>query len=153
MGISVDRLKARLRKEEGLMTRPYWCPAGKKTIGYGWNIDARGLPDYIDHHVALHGCITEEMAEYLLDMAIVDSVAAARRYAGEVWNALTAKRREALTEMAFVLGEAGLCKFTTLRRCLDAQDYHGAARAIRQSLWAKQAPRRVEELARIMEAG
>ena len=38
-----EKLAARIRKNEGLAHQPYRCSAGALTIGYGHNLDARGI--------------------------------------------------------------------------------------------------------------
>ena len=38
-----EKLAARIRKNEGLSYLPYRCSAGALTIGYGHNLDARGI--------------------------------------------------------------------------------------------------------------
>lgn len=153
-GVNIDRLKRRIRTEEGLVLRPYRCPAGRRTIGYGWNLDARKLPEYIDFHLMENGEITEEMAEYLLDVAVSEAVEAARRYTGdEIWRGLTPARREVLADMAYNLGEGGLMRFETLRRCLKMADYDGASQAMRNSKWYRQVGERARSLSGVMMTG
>ena len=39
----MDRIKEQLVRHEGLRLKPYRCTAGKLTIGYGRNLDDRGI--------------------------------------------------------------------------------------------------------------
>ena len=73
-GVYVDEIMDMLREDEGLVLKPYRCPAGKKTIGYGFNMDANPLPDFIDHYLMQHGFISTEMAEYLLDRKVTEVI-------------------------------------------------------------------------------
>jgi hypothetical protein len=47
-GINVDRVKKWVRLDEGLILHVYRCPAGKRTIGYGYNLEANKLPEFIE---------------------------------------------------------------------------------------------------------
>lgn len=109
IGVYVDELLDMLRKDEGLKLKPYKCPAGKKTIGYGFNMEANKLPDFIDHYLVQHGFIATEMAEYLLDKKlteVINSVKAA--LPADVWKALTPRRREVVIMMAYNMGDGFL---------------------------------------------
>jgi len=152
-GVNIDRIKGVLRSDEGLSLKPYRCPTGHRTIGYGWNLDARKLPNFIDFYLAQHGCITEEMAEWLLDRAVLDATEGAKSILGEAWSRLSEERREVLVQMVFQLGKASVSKFTTTLECIRNGEYRRAAEAMRQSLWHKQTPARCERLARVMEIG
>lgn len=39
----LERIKEQLVKHESLRLKPYRCPAGKLTIGYGRNLDDNGI--------------------------------------------------------------------------------------------------------------
>ena len=41
--LNYEKLAARVRRNEGLSYLPYRCSAGALTIGYGHNLDARGI--------------------------------------------------------------------------------------------------------------
>ena len=36
-----------VKTNEGFRSMPYKCPAGKWTIGYGFNMDAHGIPAWM----------------------------------------------------------------------------------------------------------
>ena len=48
-----EQLKERIKKSEGLRLKPYKCPAGKTSIGWGRNLEDNG--------------ISKEEAEFLLN--------------------------------------------------------------------------------------
>ena len=138
-GLPIDKLKQMLREHEGLSLKVYKCPAGKKTIGYGWNIEARPLPQYIAFHLAEHGEITLEMAEYLLDLSLTLAIEAARKIImGPGWMWLTPNRRAVMVMMVFNLGAAGFLNFHGMRAAIAARDVEGVCRHMRSSKWYRQ---------------
>jgi len=138
-------LKERIKQEEGLRTKPYLCPAGKRTIGYGHNLEAASLL----HHIAVffenNGCIMPHMAEDQLDHDIDVAEAVARRlFVG--FDELSEARRNVLTDMAFNMGEGTLSRFAKLRHNVAIKNYEQAAKEMLDSRWAKQVPNRAQQL-------
>ena len=62
-------------------------------------------------------------------------------------------RQVVLCSMTFQLGLAGVKKFTNTLAAMERGEYKAAARGMRNSLWSKQTPARVERLAKMMETG
>lgn len=144
-GISIDRLKASLVMEEGRVLNPYKCPAGKKTIGVGHNIDAKGLPDFIEFYLSQHGEITDEMSDYLLDLDVQDAVeATVKLFSQAAWGWLTQKRREVLVEMTFNMGS--LNEWHHLIASVEQHDLDGCIQSMQTSLWHRQLPERSNRL-------
>ncbi len=140
-GINVDRLKDSLRKEEGLVLHPYKCPAGKRTIGYGHNIEAKGLPKYIDFYLSEHGEITLEMAEFMLDVDMIQATAdTVKLFSLKAWEWLTELRREVLIEMVYNMGS--ISKWYHLIASVETQDAQGCINSMELSLWHTQLPER-----------
>jgi lysozyme len=140
-GINVDRIKASLRKEEGLILHVYKCPAGKRTIGYGHNIDAKGLPKYIDFYLSQHGEITLEMAEFLLDVDLMQATSdTVKLFSQTAWEWLTQIRREVLINMTFNMGS--LKTWHHLIASVEAQDVVGCVQSMTDSKWHEQLPER-----------
>ena len=85
-----------IKRNEGLRLKPYHCKAGKLTIGYGRNLEAKG--------------ISIKQAEYLFgnDMKIVAKQVANRI---EFYKKLSYKRKMVLVDMAFNMGIEGLLGF------------------------------------------
>ena len=54
--MNLEKAKSYTKRFEGLRLKPYLCPAGKLTIGYGYNLEDNG--------------ITEEIAVLLLDKTL-----------------------------------------------------------------------------------
>lgn len=154
MSVSIDRLKEELRKDEGLILHVYKCPAGKRTIGYGHNLEARELPDFIEFYLAEHGEITLEMAEWLLDQDLSAAIAGARKVLKKsTWEWLTQKRREVLVQMVFNMGVGAFAKFKNTIKSIECHDIESAVQGLKSSLWHRQLPERSTRLINQFEKG
>lgn len=132
--------------------KPYNCPAGKMTIGYGWNIEARGLPQHIRDHLKENGEITVEMADDLLFTSIAESIAACGRIFPDI-QSYSGPRQRALVDMCFNLGEKGLLEFRTMRSHIADGDFTKAAHAAMQSKWASQVKDRAKHIYALLRWG
>ena len=133
-----EKLAARIRKNEGLSHQPYRCSAGALTIGYGHNLDARG--------------ISKVVAELLLkqDLEIAEKQVK-NNFAW--WPKLDDARLGVLVEMCYNLGLSGLFGFKKMLAAVESGDYKRAAKEMLDSKWAFQVKGRAVELAKIMETG
>ncbi|WP_342270465.1 lysozyme [Rickettsia endosymbiont of Orchestes rusci] len=115
--MSAQELAKQLIKQfESLRLAPYYCPAGRKTIGYGHAIKPHELP-YLDTE------ITKEQAERLLDEDVKQVQIALHKYC-HVY--LSVNQQVALISFIFNCG-AGAFKASTLRRKLNKGQYSAAA--------------------------
>ncbi|MCK9341129.1 MAG: hypothetical protein M0P37_05205 [Synergistaceae bacterium] len=138
-------LKERIKQEEGLRTKPYLCPAGKRTIGYGHNLEAAPLLPEIATFFENNGCIMPYMAEDQLDHDISVAEGVARRlFVG--FDELSEARRDVLTDMAFNLGEESLSRFAKLRHNVAIKHYENAAKEMENSRWFTQVTNRAQRL-------
>ena len=145
-------------KFEGCKLEPYRCPAGKLTIGYGHNIEAKGLPEDIHNHLAVHGSITHEMADRLLDADLDDSKS--ELVLALPWvTKLSPPRLMVLLDMAFNMGvgstkkKSGLLAFQVTLGLIKSGQYDKAADAMLNSKWANQVKSRALILANMMRRG
>lgn len=114
---ALDLATTLARRFEGLALRPYRCPAGFPTIGYGRLLsrDKKGpLPDLT---------ITREEAEAMLRADMARFMAAVVRLCPVP---LTEGQLAALADFAYNLGTGNL-QASTLRQRLLRHDYDGAA--------------------------
>ncbi len=128
---------ARTRRYEGLRLKPYTCPAGHLTIGYGHNLE---------------NGITQETAEQLLraDLSYAQMEVGARL----PWSAQLGEVRQfVLVDMCFNMGIGKLLTFRKFLAALEAGDYPQAAKEMLNSRWAGQVGRRARELAEMMQTG
>jgi len=127
-----------IKKHEGLRLKPYRCTAGKLTIGYGRNLEDRG--------------ITVEEAETLLynDLAQLEQDLYERI---DFFHTLSPVRQAVLIDMAYNLGIQGLWGFRKTMSHLELGEWEDAAREMLDSKWARQVKGRAKELAEIIRTG
>ena len=108
---------------------PYPCPAGKQTIGYGRNIEDRGL--------------SEQEAETLLwnDVELVTKQLDTNL---PFFHDLSESRRNALIDMCFNLGLTRFMGFKKMLTALEQKNYHKAAAEALDSKWARQVGSRAQ---------
>ena len=116
---------------------PYRDTVEKLTIGYGRNLDDRG--------------ISPAEAEFLLDNDIADAIADAKTL--PYWGSLGPVRQLAIVDMVFNLGLTKFKKFVRLNNALSIQDYSLAAHEMKDSKWYRQTERRAKVLVRAMSTG
>lgn len=123
---------------EGLRLKPYICPAGKLTIGYGHNLEDNG--------------ITLEVAEILLK---TDLACARMEVTSKVpfIGKLSEARQFVLVDMCFNMGITRMMTFKKMLAALGRGDYEKAVVEMLDSKWAKQVGKRAEKLAKIMKTG
>ena len=130
--------KQMLKRHEGLKLTVYECTAGKKTIGYGRNLEDRG--------------ITEREAEELLDNDI-EAIEAQLRNSFDFYMGLTDVRKAVLIDLTFNIGLGGVKGFKNMLAALDKQNYTEAKYQLLDSRYARQVPNRAKELADLLEEG
>lgn len=113
----------------------YTDTVGKTTIGYGRNLDAKG----ISHNEALM-FLSSDIADALEDV----------RHCFSCYDQLTRPRQLALISMAYNLGRTGLSKFVRFIGAMHLGQYDEAADHLLNSLAAAQAPARYQELAKMI---
>lgn len=136
--MNVDLLKADLEHDEGRKPKIYFDSLGVATAGIGRNMRDVGLSDR-EIEMMLENDIHRVMAE--LDREL------------PWWQDLDDGRQRVLANMCFQLGIKGLTGFRTTLSRIQAGKYDEAAESMRDSLWYKQTPNRVERLMKLMRTG
>jgi lysozyme len=125
---AIDRLKI----DEGFRSKPYHCPAGKLTIGYGRNIEDNG--------------ITQEEAEFLLRNDFERS-----RYELRITfpftTTLSNTRFDILAMMIFNMGLSRFRGFKKMLHAVELGDTQKVSDEMLNSQWAKQVGKRANRLA------
>lgn len=117
MKASMNAIKL-IQDSEGFRAKPYLCPAGVPTIGYGSTIYENGT------HVKLSDPeITEERAVEILFDQLKKYENAVNRY---VHVPINQNQFDALVDFAYNAGAGNLQRSTLLRK-LNAGDYEGAS--------------------------
>lgn len=137
------RIQKRKMVNEGSVKRKnrhivYRDSVDKATIGYGRNVDDKGLSE-------------QEALDMLLN-DINDSMASCRRLFSN-FDLLDDIRQEVLIDMVFNLGETGLSRFNNMRKSVEILDFKAAAEHMLDSLWARQVKGRATRLANMMITG
>jgi len=138
-----QRLIATLMRHEGKVQKHgrhvvYLDPVGVWTVGYGRNLEDRGL--------------SESEARLMLENDIADSMAEIQqkyRWFSDLSNV----RQEAVVELAFWLGMRGLGKFKRMIAALENADYDDAADEMIDSKAYRQAEARMTEISEMMRTG
>lgn len=135
---SVERLTERLKRAEGFSSKIYTDPvSGKPHIGYGRNLEDVGIR------------LSE--AELMLDIDVQNALMVAHRVVGiQHFKRLTPSAQDALTELAFILGEHGLGKFKRMLKWVKRMDMPKARTELLDSLMYRQIPGRTLEIANLL---
>src|SRR5690554_2169347 len=132
-----ELLITQLKRHEGLRLKPYRDTVGKLTVGYGRNLDDRG--------------ITAEEAELMLTRDVDEVIEDLERM--PLFLSLDPMRKVVLANMCFNLGLPGLLGFKKMLAALSLHDFDEAARQMMDSKWARQVGVRAVELSEIMRTG
>ena len=136
MSVDMRSLTEQLILHEGLRQNPYYCTAGKLTIGVGRNLEAVG--------------ISKSEAMFMLENDII-------RVMGELdehlpwWRELSQVRRHVLVDNGVQSGVFGLMKFQNALKAMQDERFADAAVEMLDSRWAQQVGNRAKTLAKMME--
>ena len=141
-----------IKQHEGFSSVPYKCPAGKRTIGWGHNIDAHPLPKDIEGYLFANGYILPEHAERLLsdDLRMAEEDCQ-RAYFG--FNGFSEARRIALADFMFNVGIVVAMKFKNMRKAIIDGDWGRAADEMFNSRWREQVGDRAAEIIGMVRQG
>ena len=124
-----------LKRDEGFRHFPYECSAGKLTIGYGRNLDAKG--------------ISKEEAEILLINDITDAEMELYKVLPDA-KLFSDNRYRVLVNMVFNLGLDGFLTFKKMLKAIKEKDFDRTADEMLNSKWHEQLPDRVDRLEKLM---
>jgi lysozyme len=136
--MNIEKLKDSIKKHEGLQLKIYVCPAGKLTIGYGRNVEDRG--------------ITQKEANMFLENDILD-IKLELEDKLPLFKFLDDVRQNVLIEMAFNLGIKGLLQFKKTLEYISIKDYEKASEEMLNSKWANQVGKRAITLSNLLKKG
>ena len=113
-----------IRQYEGFESRPYICPAGKKTIGFGHVMTA--------DEVCAEDGISEDYANILLkqDIALVEAA-----FDDLIQVVVSQNQYDALAALAYNIGIHAFEK-STLLELLNEKDFSGAVRQFGRWIYA-----------------
>lgn len=148
----METLKQMLTRHEGRKLKPYRCSASKWTVGVGYNFDDNPLPQDIKDYLTVHGMITDEMSDRLLDLSIGWAVADCNKMF-PLFNEFSPARQNALIDFLFNLGSIRAKRFVHAIAAINTGRWDDAAAAMRDSTWFRQVGNRAKEVCAMIEAG
>ena len=122
-----EKLKKHIKEYEGFSSLPYDCIAGFLTIGFGRNLEQRG--------------ITKEEAEILLANDIKIAENEISRIIKD-WQALPEQAKIVLIDLTYNLGLKKLLTFEKMLDAVDRRDWESAHSELLDSKYARQVKRR-----------
>lgn len=125
--------KSLIAKNEGLNLKPYRCPAGKLTIGYGHNLDDNGIPQFI----------ADALLQYDMEMAIDNLFDVFGELADNI-SIISENRYAALLDMMYNLGKPTFLKFTKMIEAIKQGNWQKAADELKDSTYYKQVGNRAK---------
>lgn len=141
-------LKESIKIHEGFRSSVYLCPTGHPTVGYGFRV-----ADLSADELALNAGevepMSKEVADAILDIKIT-------KFKKQVYNALPwltyapMDIQDALCEMAYQMGVAGLLGFKNTLAMIKERKYSEAAENMLKSKWATQTPKRAKQIANLV---
>lgn len=123
--MSIQELRDRIKKHEGMSQFVYRDSLGYQTIGIGRCVDK----------LIGHG-LSEDEQEYLLTNDITNLKYDLGKFAW--FKALDDVRKEAIIELAFNMGTPKLLQFKNMLDALSQKDYSTAAKELVNSKWYSQ---------------
>ena len=136
-------LKARIKKHEGYRDTIYKDSLGFSTIGYG--------------HLVLQTDRYEKGVTYRkkdLEKVFNTDFNTAKSNANQLIEGLPIHHQAkcVIIEMVFQLGMGGVSKFKKMWKALKQNNYKISSEELLDSRWAKQTPKRAEELSNVMKS-
>ncbi|MDY6135080.1 glycoside hydrolase family protein, partial [Campylobacter lanienae] len=138
-----------LKREEGFRDRVYQCSEGVDTIGYGFNVKYLSKDE-----LHLNGGFIEPMSEEVATQILNRKVKKLIKAVDEVYSwidNLPEVVKIGIYDMIYQLGIKGFGSFVNTQKYLKALDYNKAIENIKNSKWAKQTPRRANNLIKRLE--
>ena len=134
-------LKKKIKKNEGFRNKPYLDSLGHPTIGYGHLITNREKKTF-------KGKFSKEFLLKLFDKDFKKALTDYKKNFNHKKHSKNTK--EVLVEMIFQLGIKKQQKFLKLNNHIKKNDMFLAALEMKNSLWYKQTPKRVEGLVKLL---
>lgn len=132
----LDRVTVDLKDGEGFRSKPYHDTVGVLTIGYGRNLESRGIT-MAEASMMLENDVTEVYNQLLKRLPNF------KKYPYQV--------QRGLVNMGFQLGVDGLLNFKKTIKLLDEGNYAEAGNQAAQSLWARQTPNRAKRVIKMIK--
>lgn len=141
-----------IAREEGYSAKPYYCPTGYPTIGYGTKIGNKNIKiedlelrvNTLSAKALLHAEVMDKIDEMYLNPVIASAMDVLDNEGDRIL---------VLVSMAYQVGSYGLSKFKKMLYAIIDRDWEEAAKQCLDSLAARQAPKRFERNAECLRTG
>lgn len=118
---------------EGLRLKPYKCPAGKLSIGYGRNLEGKGITEAEARHM-----LENDIEECFEDLE--ESI-----FCG-LWAQFPEQIKLVFLDMRYNLGPGGFRGFKKMILAAVRKDWPGVKQSMQQSKWFNQVGHRSARL-------
>lgn len=135
-------LKDQLKTEEHFSALVYLCPAGKRTIGYGRNIDANPL----FKGVKIKQPVSKKQAEDIL-LEDLEATLAQLKTAWPYIYGFRGARLDALVNLSYQIGVRRFLEFRKFHLAALQGNWNTAYKELLNSAWASQTPARAKRVA------
>ena len=135
----METLEDRVKRHEGIRLFPYKCTAGKTSIGYGRNLDDKG--------------ISQQEADFLFKNDLAKCEREYFQLPRAVRGRCSEVRKGVLIEMIYQLGYNGVTRFRQMLQAIQDDDFERAADEMLDSRWFQQTSSRCKELSEIFRNG
>ncbi|MDC0226712.1 glycoside hydrolase family protein [Alphaproteobacteria bacterium] len=135
------KLKERIKTNEGFRNRAYKDSLGFYTIGYGHLIKK-------NQRYLLKKKFSKQHLSDLFDLDFSKAVKSYKKIYQGIGH--STNTQDVLIEMIFQLGPKKLIKFKKMNKNIRKKEFFMAALEMKQSLWYKQTPKRVDGLITIL---
>ena len=151
----VNIVRQQLREDEGFRNNIFRDTVGKRTVGFGFNVDDPTVSKLLPPEVVMGGRpLNEKEAEGVLNKLIDRAAGDAKAFVGEdVFNKLDPVRQSVLVNMSFQLGSPRLRTFKKFRDALQKGDFERASFEIMNSKFARQVPNRASRNSKRIRKG
>lgn len=134
----MSNLANMIKEHEGLRLKPYKDSRGILTIGYGRNLEGKGISEVEANYLLLH-----DIEEVTLSLArIIPN-----------WKALSENRKVALIDMTYNIGIGTFKGFYKMLKALSEENYLLVSEEMLNSKWAEQVGERAKELSLLVRKG
>lgn len=128
-----SELLQQIKEHEGLVLKPYKCPAGKLTIGYGHNLEDNGLSQSACEYILI-----EDIEESKRDLYAI--------FTRDFFDSLSDNQKIALVDMMFNLGMSRFLTFKKFILAVKNKDFIKASAEIINSRAYRQNKSRYKKL-------
>ena len=134
--MNLTALKSQIILHEGFRPRPYTCPSGKTTIGYGRNLDDNPLTESEGLYL-----LENDIRPVLLDLHMIF----------DDFGSLPEDVQIVLADMRYNLGPAGFRTFKRMIAAVERRDWDAMQDEMVQSRWYDQVGKRAVRLCMMID--